>query len=169
MSTISPHPERIYLFRHAQAVWPEPTMRDFERPLSKRGVDDADAMAQRLKEGHYLPEIILSSSAMRCRQTADAAYRALDRRPSCRFIDDFYQAAPVTYIEAISDHADRQSVMICGHNPGIEETLLMLVGYEAFNVTCPYGFPTAGVAVLDHSGNTGNGLPEWKVTAFLAP
>ncbi|WP_183484936.1 SixA phosphatase family protein [Martelella radicis] len=172
MSTISPHPERIYLFRHAQAVWPEPTMRDFERPLSKRGVDDAADIARRMKASGYVPEVILSSSAMRCRQTADAAYRALDRIPSCRFIDDFYQAAPITYIEAISDHADRQSVMICGHNPGIEETLLMLVGYEAFNATCPYGFPTAGVAVLDHSGarqKPGDGSPEWKVTAFLAP
>ncbi|AJY46714.1 SixA phosphatase family protein [Martelella endophytica] len=169
MSTISPPPERIYLVRHAQAVWPEPNIRDYERLLSKRGADDAEAMAKRLKQNGFVPDLILSSSAMRCRQTADAAYRALGRSPTCRFLDDFYQAAPITYLEAIEE-CDAAAVMIVGHNPGIEEALLMLVGYEAFNKACPYGYPTSGVAVLDYAG-TGEGgdAPSWHLTEFLAP
>lgn len=167
MPTITPHPDRIYLLRHAQAVWPEPTMRDYDRPLSKRGFDDADELAEQMKQNGYVPDLILSSSAMRCRQTADAAYRMLGRTPVCRFLDDFYQAAPVTYIEALSDYADEGSVLICGHNPGIEETLLALAGPDAFNRACPYGFPTAGMAVLDHAGEK-NG-PQWNLVAFLAP
>lgn len=170
MSTINPHPDRIYLLRHAQAVWPEPTMRDYDRPLSKRGVDDAAELAERMKQSGYVPGLILSSSAMRCRQTADAAYRTLGRAPACRFVDDFYQAAPVTYLEALAENADAKTVLICGHNPGIEETLLMLVGPDAFNRACPYGFPTAGMAVLDHAGDgAGTEAPQWNITAFLAP
>ncbi|WP_174801908.1 SixA phosphatase family protein [Martelella limonii] len=170
MSTINPHPDRIYLLRHAQAVWPEPTMRDYDRPLSKRGVDDAAELGAQMKANGYVPELILSSSAMRCRQTADAAYRALGRAPTCRFVDDFYQAAPVTYLEALADNADARTVMVCGHNPGIEETLLMLVGSDAFNRACPYGYPTSGLAVLDHAGDcAGADRPQWNLAAFLSP
>lgn len=145
-------------------------MRDFDRPLSKRGVDDAAEIAGLMKENGFVPGLILSSSAMRCRQTADAVYRALGRTPVCTFTDDFYQAAPVTYLEALSDNASSRTVLVCGHNPGIEETLLALVGFEAFNNACPYGFPTSGLAVLDHGGTvTGGNAAEWNLTSFIAP
>ena len=170
MSTITPPPERIFLVRHAQAVWPEPTMRDFERLLSKRGTEDAALIAREMKAKGLVPDLILSSSAMRCRQTADAAYRTLGRTPVCRFTDDFYQAAPVTYLEALEDIDSEKSVMLVGHNPGIEEALLMLVGYEAFNQACPYGYPTAGVAVLDYAETAeGSDQPKWRLSEFIAP
>lgn len=147
-------------------------MRDFERLLSTGGAKDAAMIADQLLRAGQIPDIILSSSAMRCRQTADAIYRALGRRPVCRFLDDFYQAAPVTYLEALEDIESENAVMIVGHNPGIEEAFLMLAGHEAFNKACPYGYPTAGVAILDYIATDSAGTApaqHWKVTDFLAP
>ncbi|WP_176083265.1 histidine phosphatase family protein [Martelella sp. HB161492] len=172
MTPITPPPHRLFLVRHAQAVWPEPTMRDYDRLLSARGEIDAGHIAGRLAAAGYKPDLILSSSAMRCRQTADAAYRALGRTPRVQFSDDLYQAAPITYIEMIEEIDSYESIMVVGHNPGIEEILLMLIGYEAFNRACPYGYPTAGVAVLDFTGlseGKPDDSPQWKLTEFLTP
>ena len=78
----------------------------------------------------------------------------------------------MTYLEALEEVGASGSVMLVGHNPGIEEAFLMLAGHDAFNKACPYGFPTAGIAVLDYNADTSSLSSEhtgWVVTDFLAP
>ena len=53
--------KRLYLVRHAKSSWKDPTLRDFERPLNKRGKGDAPLMGQRLNSHQVYPDLIISS------------------------------------------------------------------------------------------------------------
>ncbi len=64
---------RLFLFRHAKAAWAEPGMRDFDRKLSDDGIEEAKKMGIALHANALLPDHIICSSAVRARETFDAA------------------------------------------------------------------------------------------------
>ncbi len=149
MTSISPPPSRIYLLRHAKAQHAAPGQRDFDRPLSDDGYADAEIVADKAADKDYKPDLVISSTALRCRQTADAIRRAMTPPPEFRFVDSLYNATLDTYLEIISSQVTEDSVMLVGHNPIIEQTLEALIGHDALVAALPGGFPTAGLAVID--------------------
>ncbi len=58
---------RLALVRHAKSDWGSPALDDHDRPLNRRGLRDAPAMAARLADSGFVPEVILSSTALRAR------------------------------------------------------------------------------------------------------
>ena len=68
---------RLILTRHAKSAWDDPTLDDHDRPLNDRGMHDAPRMAKRLAEAGFRPDVILSSTAVRARTTAEAFGAAL--------------------------------------------------------------------------------------------
>ena len=62
--------KQLYLIRHAKSDWSNPDWTDFERPLNKRGLDNAPRMGEYLKIHNVLPNIIYSSDANRALSTA---------------------------------------------------------------------------------------------------
>lgn len=162
MPAILPPPTRIYLLRHAEAAWALPGQKDFDRPLSEKGYADAEVVADRASDMGYKPDLVLSSTATRCRQTADAVHRAVGEAADLRFVDELYEATPDIYIAIIAAQSV-ESVMLIGHNPTMEQTLEALIGHQALSQTMPTGFPPAGLAVLD-SDNSATG---WRLVDFL--
>jgi phosphohistidine phosphatase len=162
MAAILPPPSRIYLLRHAEAAWAQPGERDFDRPLSDKGYDEAEIVADRAADRGYRPDLLISSTARRCRETTDAVHRAMGLSLGIRYIDELYNATPEIYFEII-DSQTVGSIMLVGHNPTGELTLEALIGHDALLRALPGGFPPAGLAVLDFD----NGSASWKLTDFL--
>ena len=62
--------KRLILIRHAKSDWGNPSVRDFDRPLNKRGNANAPEMGQRMVSQNIYPELIVSSPALRALTTA---------------------------------------------------------------------------------------------------
>lgn len=162
MVALLPPPHRIYLLRHAQAAQAEPGQRDFDRPLSEKGFGDAEIVADRAADKGYRPDILISSTALRCRDTAEAVHRAMGETLDMRFVDTLYDASVDTYFEII-DAQDVGTVMLVGHNPTMEQTLQALIGHKAMAASLPKGFPTGGLAVIDYVTTTA----AWRLVDFV--
>ncbi|PZU85606.1 MAG: phosphohistidine phosphatase [Shinella sp.] len=167
MSLVTPPPDRIYLLRHAKSGWALPGQRDFDRSLDDAGYAEAELVADAASEKNYRPDLLISSTAVRCRQTADAIQRAFPGEMECRFVDDLYNAPADNYLEILSALQGYGSVMLVGHNPAIEEVLISLAGMDAANRAIPEGYPTAGLTVLDHHTPAVAGEKPWLLTDFL--
>jgi phosphohistidine phosphatase len=164
MSTISPPPSRIYLLRHAEAAAAQSGGRDFDRALTDRGFSDAEIVADRAADKGYQPELVLSSTALRCRQTAEAVRRATEASVEFRYVDSLYDGSANIYLELLASQDGVNSVMIVGHNPTILQTLETLIGHDAMSTALPGGFPTAALAVLDPAQDAATG---WVLTDFI--
>ena len=62
--------KKLYLARHAKSSWKNPDLDDYDRPLNKRGIRDAPFIGKKLKEKNILPDLIISSPAIRAITTA---------------------------------------------------------------------------------------------------
>jgi phosphohistidine phosphatase len=161
----SSFPSRIYLLRHAKSGWAQPGERDFDRPLDGEGFAEAELVAEKAADRGYRPERVISSTAVRCRQTAEAVRRAIDEDLELAFVDDLYNAPVDVYLELLSSNGSAGSLMLIGHNPTIEEAMERLIGADEAAGAIPMGYPTAGLAVLDRPGEpTG---PHWRLVDFL--
>jgi phosphohistidine phosphatase len=117
----------VYLFRHAKSDWADPGLKDHERPLNERGKKAAPQMAAYIKSKKYKPDLILCSSARRTVETFDALKEVLGDDLNVRFEDGVYLAEPHKLIERLTWLDDGiKSVMIIGHNPGLQQLALQL-------------------------------------------
>lgn len=123
----------IYLARHAKSSWNSGAARDFDRPLSARGLADAKRMAEALHQRKWRPQRVLSSPAMRARQTAAAYVNALGLSPDdIVWNDDIYMAYTITLLHLLTRLPEKTtSIMLVGHNPSMEELLVHLCGETA--------------------------------------
>jgi phosphohistidine phosphatase len=133
----------LFLLRHAKSSWKEVDVADFDRPLNERGGRAAPFMGRLLRERGFTPDIIVSSPARRARKTARLFKGAGEYTAPLVFDERIYEASPTTllYIAAEADDS-KGSIMLVGHNPGMEEAARVLTGQ-----TEP--MPTAAIAVID--------------------
>lgn len=161
---------RLYLLRHARAAWAVAGQSDFDRPLDDLGFADAEILADMAADRGYSPELVLCSTALRCRQTADAFRRSLREDLEIRHIDSLYAGAVNVYRDLISGQADRASLMMVGHNPVIEEILQECLGERAAAHAIPAGYPPGALAVVDFDIRPSSGpLPIGRLTDWLDP
>ena len=141
--------KRLGLFRHAKSDWDDMSLRDFDRGLNARGRRGAALMGRHISEYGAKWDRMLASPAKRIRLTLESS--ALEMPVD--FIDAAYLADSTTLMGLLAAiEGDPAAVMLAGHNPGLQELALDLVG--ASNENALFGevlakFPTAGFAVLD--------------------
>ncbi len=115
--------------RHADARWKNPGTDDFARPLNRRGLSGAEAMARRLLELELVPDRLLASTARRAEQTADIVARELSL--SVRHVqreEGLYLASAADMLRLIQDTGPRIAhLMVIGHNPGASDLIHLLV------------------------------------------
>ncbi len=117
-------------------------MADHDRPLNKRGRRDGPRMGTLIATQQIVPDMILSSPAERARQTADAVADVCDCRDRIELIETLYLATAETMIEILHGVSDRyETLMVVGHNPGMEQLLAALTN-------APAPMPTAALAEL---------------------
>ena len=119
----------LLLLRHAKSSWKDSDIDDHDRPLNKRGKRDAPRMGQLLRDENLLPDLIVTSSAKRCRKTAEHVIQSSGYRGETRITGELYEADAQKLREFVSQLADESSrVLLIAHNPGMEEFLEALVG-----------------------------------------
>lgn len=97
-------------------------MVDHERPLNKRGKKDAPMVGKLLRQQHLIPELVLTSSARRARETAEAAVEASGYTPEIRHLPGLYQCDLKAFYSALRQlPGDIDRVMVVGHNPELEQ------------------------------------------------
>ncbi len=141
----------LTLFRHAKSSWDYPNLEDIDRPLTPRGEAAAPLMAANLAKHSIAPDLILCSPSQRTRQTIVLALPAFATRPEVDYADALYHAGVET-LHAILRHvpAAARSVMIVGHNPGLQSFAMHLIGSgepKALHAIAGK-FPTSGAAVI---------------------
>ncbi len=168
MIVVPPSLSRLYLLRHAEAGWPENGQTDFDRPLNDVGYAQAEQVTNRAAGKDYTPDLIICSTALRCRQTAEAVRRNMRQEVSVfHFVDSLYDGSLRAYMDILAAAENVGSLMLIGHNPTISETLQTLIGPVPTGQIIPYGYPTAGLAVLEKLDNQGLAQPNWKAIDFL--
>lgn len=119
----------LYILRHAKSSWKDQTLPDIERPLNKRGRKAAEAIGGFLKKKRIRPDLVLCSSAVRARQTAEIVMEAAKLSPEIQFDERIYEAGSEQLLELVRQiEKSRKRVLLVGHNPGLEEFLELLTG-----------------------------------------
>ena len=113
--------KELYLIRHAKSSWEGPYQTDFERPLNDRGERDAPEMGKRLKSLGIMPDLVISSTAKRAKQTAKKICKSIGyNTDDIKWIEKLYHCGPVVFEEVLYElDDDVSSVFIVAHNPGI--------------------------------------------------
>ncbi|MGI9822364.1 SixA phosphatase family protein [Agromyces sp. Marseille-Q5079] len=148
----------LTLVRHAKSDWGQPGLADHDRPLNDRGLRDAPEMGRRLRERGEVPDLIVSSTALRARTTAGLIAEGLGLDAASVTLDErLYGSSPQTILRVIGElDGELGRVMVVAHNPGISDF--------AFDLTESVGeMPTCAVLGLDFD------IDEWAEIEFEPP
>lgn len=163
---------RLYLLRHAKSSWGDSALSDSDRPLAPRGRRAAERMAAHIHDADVRPSLVLCSSALRTRETLAAILPALGEAVVVVIDPSLYSAGAkeiVDRVRAASD--DVPSIMVIGHNPGMQEFALTLATSGPALSAVREGFVTGALATLEFPGEhwrlLGPGTAE--LVAFVAP
>lgn len=134
----------LLVLRHAKSSWDQPGLDDHDRPLNARGEADAPRMGELVRDEDLMPDLIVSSDAVRARLTAEAMAAAAGYPGTIQLDPRLYHANPAAIIDVLASEidGDEARVMIVGHNPGLEELVRKLTGE-------PTDMPTAALARID--------------------
>jgi phosphohistidine phosphatase len=141
----------LFLLRHAKSSWDEGTIEDFDRPLARRGRAAAKALGVLLTEKSWQPAQILCSSAKRTRETLERIERHLSATVPTRFEKGLYMAEAPALLRRLRRLNDQiASVMVIGHNPGLENLAHLLAGGgpDDLRRLMTEKFPTGALAVV---------------------
>lgn len=139
----------LYLLRHAKSSWADRTLPDRERPLARRGRRDAKQIAKHLVRLEIAPELVLCSSAARTRETLELVRPALVATSTVRLEAGLYAASADELLERIRAVPEAvASVMVIGHNPGLQNFALVLASDGSELGRLEAKFPTAALATL---------------------
>ena len=118
----------VYLLRHFKSSWKNKRLKDFDRPLNKRGRRAAEVMARHLAGNRINPAQILCSSSRRTRESLERMRPLFGAKVPTRFEKGIYEAKASTLLRKLRRLGDTDSVMIIGHSPGMEKLALLLAG-----------------------------------------
>jgi len=136
--------KQLVLVRHAKSSWADADLDDHDRPLNGRGRRAAALVGAHLRGSGLVPELVLCSSATRTRETLDRF--ELPPTTEVRIEDPLYGAGAGALLDRLRAVPDAVgSVLVLGHNPGMEDLAAMLV---ADPDAAPEHFPTGAVADL---------------------
>lgn len=135
--------KRLLILRHAKSSWADSSQDDWERPLNERGCRDAPRVGEWLRERSVMPDVIITSDAVRARTTAQAVAEAAGYPREIVADPSLYLATPEDLLDVLNAVRDEMAtVLIVGHNPGLEGLVRLLTGEH-------YGLVTAALVALD--------------------
>jgi phosphohistidine phosphatase len=146
--------KRIHLLRHAKSSWKDTSLLDHDRPLAGRGRRAAKAIAHHMRDNDIAPDLVLCSTARRARETLDRLEPVLSR--SAVEVDgDLYAASAPALLQRLRTVADTvESVLLIGHNPGLQDLALELARPSPTADELAAKYPTAALATLEVSTAT---------------
>jgi len=167
----------LLLLRHAKSSWDDPSLADYDRPLAKRGRKAAPLIGAEIARLGLKPDLVLCSGAARTRETLALALPALgEPAPRVVYDDTIYMATPAALIGLLrkppGDEAPK-TVLVVGHNPGLEELSDLLVGGGNVGAQdlMAEKFPTGALAVFTFPNDAWSdiALGAGTLTHFITP
>jgi phosphohistidine phosphatase len=161
--------KRLYLLRHAKSSWKDTSLPDHDRPLAGRGRRAAKAIARHLREQDLAPQLVLCSTARRARETLERIQSDLCAA-TVELEHDLYAASADALLERLRRLPDTvESVMLIGHNPGLQDLALDLARSPASDLATK--FPTAALATLEIRTSNWQELDHKtaEIVAFVRP
>jgi len=144
-------PRELLILRHAKSDWNAGARSDFERPLAKRGKKDAPRVGEWLFREGLVPDLVISSPAERARQTAEKVCKSMDyKKTKIQWNKELYEAEGRDLLPVLARCSpDARTVLLVGHNPGLEDLVLFLVGDEVERPADGKLLSTAAIARLE--------------------
>lgn len=133
----------IYLVRHAKSSWKDTTAEDYDRPLNKRGINDAPLIGKYLFNQKIKVDMIIASPAKRAKLTAKIIAEEINYKSNIIFNKSIYEADLFDLIGIIKS-TDKQinNLFLIGHNPSLNELANYLLDSDIGNI------PTSGVVAI---------------------
>lgn len=145
--------KRLTLLRHAKSSWDDPVARDFDRPLNGRGRRGARLMGMHMRDLGLRYDLVLASPAVRVVETLDELWEGYGRSIHVELDKRIYLASSASLLDVIHEAPDTaDTILMSGHNPGMEELVLMLVPDRADDEArdqVEEKFPTAALAEIE--------------------
>jgi phosphohistidine phosphatase len=134
---------QLLILRHAKSSWADSSLDDWQRPLNQRGLHDAPRVGDRLRARSLVPDLIITSDAVRAQTTAEAVAASAGCARELIVEPSLYHATPddvIAVLNGLQDDTARR-VMIVGHNPGLASLIQQLTGEY-------HDLPTAALVAL---------------------
>lgn len=162
------------LLRHAKAEKGAPGARDFDRALAPRGREDAQRVGAYMARHGLVPDLVIASGAVRVKQTWDALGAAFQPVPQLRCDERLYNAEAGRILKLVQEvDAPVHTLMVVGHNPGLQELgrLLIASGDVEAREQLGENLPTSGLLVIDIALDTWSRLhPQCgRLDRFISP
>jgi phosphohistidine phosphatase len=141
---------QILLLRHAKSSWDDYDLSDHDRPLTARGRRSGQLLRDFFRAGAIRPDLVLVSSARRTQETLETL--ELEAAPPVETLRALYHAPPQAILDILRAAPDSaRTVLLIGHNPGLQEFALQLCGARADPrfLRMAEGFPTAALAAFE--------------------
>ena len=142
---------RLMLLRHAKTERANPGERDRDRKLTKRGRADAPAISTLSARHSLVPELALVSPVARAQETWVLVAAAFAKTPRVVNDERIYNASPEKLLGVIAETRSAKSVLVVGHNPGLQELAVQLIaaGDVEMRERINEKLPTSGLVVID--------------------
>ena len=141
----------LTLLRHAKSGWDDTVARDFDRPLNAKGRKAAQVVGAHLRKLDLDFDHIVASPAERVKQTIEDVAAGYGRTIAPAWDKRLYLASSATLLDVARESpAEAQRLLMIGHNPGLEDFVLLLMGSgdPALVREAELKYPTATVAEL---------------------
>lgn len=164
----------LHLLRHAKSSWDDLGIRDHDRPLSGRGERAAAAIAAYFRQAGIVPDLILCSTARRTVDTLAALRPGLPKGVRTTITRELYEVGAEALLDRVrSVPDDVASLLVIGHNPGLEDLALRLAGTgsdSGARKSLDRKFPAGGFASLDTDSDWSElGWGGARLTRFVTP
>ncbi len=144
--------KKLTLLRHAKSGWDDPVARDFDRPLNGRGQRAARRIGEYLRAEKIHFDHVVASPAIRVVETIEHMADGTGETIAPAWDKRVYLASAVSLLDVVQEADDRyDSLLLVGHNPGLEDLVLMLVPDSATDAArdqIEEKFPTAAIAEI---------------------
>ena len=137
----------LLLLRHAKSSWDDPALADHDRPLAPRGRRAAQLIGEHLRRERVPVSLVICSSALRARETLEL----VGPPGEVRIEPQLYGASAEQLLKRVRQLPEKvDTVMLVGHNPGIQELAVRLAGEDAG--LAGQKFPTGALSTLTFAG-----------------
>ena len=160
-------PKQLLLIRHAKSDWDDLSLRDFDRSLNKRGHQNAPEMVNRMVKQQIIPELIVSSPALRAITTAKYFADTWRVDPlEIKQESTIYEANVQALLNVVNQLDNNVNhVALFGHNPGLTDFANYLSDANIYNM------PTCSIVIIEFPADNWNEISAdtGKVVLFDYP
>ena len=138
----------LILVRHATAEDHSFQIKDFDRNLIEKGLNESSKMGDWLADSNISADIFVTSPALRAYQTAEIIAKKLGVNADELVLDkDIYDGGPTAYMYAVNAVSEEFStLMLFGHNPDITYFAEYMSGSNLGSMK------KGGVAIIEFEG-----------------